>query len=123
VTSFVETLDAIRAAIGEARSSADESLRGALDDAGLEDAESVDRPDGELSHVWLTPPSQVRLAELEAHFGPARRLPTRPDAWSSPRVVQFNDTIPQEGEVGATVLAEVDDDDQVIRVTLRRDEF
>jgi hypothetical protein len=123
MTSFVDAVEELRGAVAGSAAAADTSLRQALEDAGFGEAEALDRPDGVLSHVWLEPPESVPLAALEECFGPAHRLPTRPDAWSSPRVVQFNDTIPREGEVGATVLAEVDDADRVVRVTLRRDEF
>jgi len=37
--------------------------------------------------------------------------------------VQFNETLTLEGLVGGTVLAELDDAGQVVRVMIRRDAF
>jgi hypothetical protein len=122
VTDFAGALDDLRFAVAAATSARDPELRRALATAGFADAEAADLPNGELSHVWLVPPAMATVAELEARFGAAHRLPPRPDAWDQPALVQFDATIPADGETGTTVLAELDGA-RVVRVTLRRDRF
>lgn len=68
-----------------------------------------------------TPAVPVAVADLEKILGAARRLPRNPSGGD--RTVLFIGTVPAEGESGATVLAEIDDDDRVRRVIVRADAF
>jgi hypothetical protein len=62
----------------------------------------------------------VPLRTLEADLGPARALPSNPAGGRA--LALFGETLPAEGERGATVLAEVDGD-VVVRLLLRPDAF
>jgi hypothetical protein len=73
-----------------------------------------------LDHVKVVPAEPLRVTDLEAVLGPARRLPRAPSP-GHPRTVLFEQTVPEDGCVGATVLAEVDDKDRVSRVIVRAD--
>ncbi|HVM10001.1 MAG TPA: hypothetical protein VM345_16160 [Acidimicrobiales bacterium] len=77
---------------------------------------------GTLRHVTveLTEPHDV--SDLEEILGAAHELP-RATSPSSARRVQFDDTVPDEGEVGATVLAELDGGGRVSSLLIRRDEY
>ena len=75
-----------------------------------------------LDHVRLRLAVPVRLDALEARFGAARPLPTRPSGGSS-RSVLFDQTMPAEGSTDATLLADVDAAGTVESITLRRDEL
>ncbi|ROR93999.1 hypothetical protein EDD28_3428 [Salana multivorans] len=83
-----------------------------------------DGADGTVRTIRLTLADPRPLAAFEAELGAARRLPRqgpgRPVRWI------FPDTLPSEGETGATVLAETDGDGGadaplVARLLLRRD--
>ena len=73
-----------------------------------------------LDHVKVVPAEPLRVTDLEAILGPARRLPRAPSPGHA-RTVLFEQTVPEEGSAGATVLAEVDDEDRVSRVIVRAD--
>jgi hypothetical protein len=75
-----------------------------------------------LAHVTVDLAEPVALAELEELFGPSRALPRRPEGGTA-RTMIFDDTLPDEGESGATVLAEADDEGIVRRLTIRADSF
>lgn len=77
--------------------------------------------DGLVSLVAVAPVSPLGLADLEAAFGSAARVPRLPD--SGRQIVMFAATLPAEGEAGGTVLAELDEAGDVTRVLIRRDEF
>ncbi|MFC4554331.1 hypothetical protein [Georgenia faecalis] len=62
----------------------------------------------------------VDLAALAAALGPARALPTNPAGGRA--LVLFGETLPDEGERGVTVLAEVDGE-TAVRLLLRPDAF
>lgn len=76
---------------------------------------------GLLSLVIVDVPEPLALTDLESAYGRAARLPRRPSGGR--RTVQFGATIPAEGETGATVLAELDDEGRVARIIVRRDEL
>jgi hypothetical protein len=97
-------------------------LQAALEAAPFEEGEVAPGPGGPIGHAAVQLANPTPLALLEAHFGPAHRGPSRP-AIGAARVVQFNDTLPPEGSIGGTVLAELDDRGQVVRVMIRRDAF
>lgn len=78
--------------------------------------------DGPLGHVSVDLDRPVAVHVLEGRFGPAHRGPSAP-ALTARRLLQFNDTLPEEGSVGGTVLAEIDDTGEVVRVIVRRDAF
>jgi hypothetical protein len=97
-------------------------LQAALEASPFEQGEIAAGPSGPIGHATVQLVRSTPLALLEAHFGPAHRGPSRP-AIGAPRVVQFNETLPPEGSVGGTVLAELDAHGQVVRVMIRRDAF
>ena len=80
---------------------------------------TVTEPAAGAVRLDLTEP--VAMAALETALGAARRLPRsgpgRPARWL------FPDTLPPDGETGATVLAESEDDGATVaRILLRREE-
>lgn len=75
-----------------------------------------------LAHVTVELAEPVTLADLEQVFGPARALPRRPEGGGG-RTMIFDQTMPGDGESGATVLAEADEEGNVGRVTIRADSF
>ncbi len=76
---------------------------------------------GRLSLVTVDVAGPLELADLEAAYGSASRLPRRPSGGR--RTVQFPATIPAEGSTGATVLAELDESGRAVRIIIRRDEL
>jgi hypothetical protein len=126
VSELTDAIEALRAAVaaaagGSSDESGDESVSEALETAAFASPEVVKVPGGyTLDHVKVIPADPVRIAELEAVLGPARRLPRAPSPGSA-RTILFEQTVPEEGSAGATVLAEVDDDDRVSRLIVRAD--
>jgi hypothetical protein len=118
VTTAVEAIEALRAAVTESAQADDEALR-ALSAFTAFDVVRVPG-EGSLGHVTVRLAEPVKLSELEAAFGPARRLPRRPEGGPT-RTLIFDDTIPAEGSTGATLLADVTADDLVSRLVVRRD--
>ncbi len=121
MTATVEAIFALCTSVSEATSAEEEALRGASTSPAFAVIEIVRIP-GEVSldHVAVQLAEPVRLPELEAAFGPGRKLPTRPDGGSM-RTVIFDDTVPAEGSTGATLLADVQGSDLVVRLVVRRD--
>ncbi len=76
---------------------------------------------GRVSLVTVDVADPLALADLEAAYGSASRLPRRPSGGR--RTVQFPATIPAEGETGATVLAQLDESGRAVRILVRRDEL
>ncbi len=79
------------------------------------------RVEREPSVVSAVPDEALTTGELEAILGAAKRLPRNPSGGA--RTVLFTDTLPADGESGATVLAEIDDDDRVLRLLIRPDSY
>jgi hypothetical protein len=122
VTTLAEAIEALRGAVSEAASGEEVAVGDAIDAAAFKDPEIVTVPgDRTIGHVNVTPIASTTLDELEAILGPGRRLPRNPSG--GPGTVMFIDTLPGEGESGATVLAEVDVDGRVRRLTVRADAF
>jgi hypothetical protein len=122
VTNLADAIDALRSAVCSPDSGESEAVHAAVDPSVFADADVVSVPDEEtLAHVSVTLREPATIEELEATLGPARRLPRSPSGGA--RTVLFDDTLPAEGESGATVLAEVDDDDRVSRLIIRADSF
>jgi hypothetical protein len=78
-------------------------------------------PHFEFGNATVTPIGSTTVGDLEEILGTARRLPRNPSGGD--RTVLFVDTLPAEGGSGATVLAEIDDDDRVRRVIVRADSY
>jgi hypothetical protein len=121
VTTAVEAIEALRAAVTEATQADDEAMRAPSVSPAFA-AFDVVRVPGEaaLGHVTVRLAEPVKLSELEAAFGPGRRLPRRPEGGPR-RTVIFDETIPAENSAGATLLADVEGDDLVSRLVVRRD--
>lgn len=120
MSDLAAAMEALRDAVAVGDPDAVE--RAAADGAfGSADLATVPGGD-ELAHVSLAPADELRVSDLEAILGPVRRLP-RPPAIGSPRTVLFERTMPEEGTAGATVLAEVDDEDRVSRLIVRADRY
>jgi hypothetical protein len=126
VSDLSDALETLRAAVaaaatGSSDESGDEGVRGALETSAFDSPEVVSVPKGySLDHVKVVPAEPLRVSDLEAVLGPARRLPRTPSPGHA-RTVLFEQTVPEEGSAGATVLAEVDDDDRVTRLIVRAD--
>jgi hypothetical protein len=121
MTKLAEAIDALRSAVSGSKSADRTTVRAAVDADAFEDPEIVAVP-GEraLAHVSVRPAEPITVADLEKILGPGRRLPREP---SGGRTVMFTDTLPGDGESGATVLAEVDEDGRVNRLIIRADTF
>jgi hypothetical protein len=121
VTTFVRTLEALRAAVANESVGAPADLD-AVPGRGTLAALQVTRDAaGRASLVVLTPPRPAALAGLAAAFGVPAELPRRPSGGT--RTVLFRDTLPADGQSGVTVLAELDGRGHAARVLLRRDEL
>lgn len=122
MTTLADAIEALRSAVSEAASGDRATVGDAVDAATFEEPEIVTVPGrGSIDHVSVKPAEPTTVEMLEGILGPARRLPRRPAGGS--RTVLFGDTLPGEGESGATVLAEIDEDDHVSRLIVRADAF
>ena len=120
MTEATDAINAVRAVLAEGGRG---DVRGALDTTAFADAQVVTAPDSDLvDHVIVTLTDPVPLGDLEEAFGVGRELPRRPSP-SAHRQVLFEATLPAEGSVGGTVLAELGEDGRVERVVVRRDEL
>ena len=117
-----EAIEALRAAVGEAAGGAGEDggdrIAEALDSGAFASSEVATAGDGTPDNVSVEIAAPVRVSDLEPWLGPVRRLPRDPGI-GRPRTVLFEQTVPKEGSAGATVLAEVDDEDRVARLIVR----
>ena len=121
MTTTTDAILALRAAIVAATSAEDEAMRAPSASPAFAACEVVRIPGAAaIAHVAVELAKPVRLPELEAVFGPARKLPLRPDGGST-RPVIFDDTIPAGGSTGATLLADVPENGLVARIVVRRD--
>ena len=121
MTSAVEAIQSLRAAVTEAARADDEAIRAPAASSAFAAFEIVGVPgEGTLGHVAVRLAEPVKLSELEDAFGPGRGLPRDPEGGSK-RTLIFDDTIPAEGSTGATLLADVMADDLVTRLVVRRD--
>ena len=121
MTAAVDAIRALRAAVTEATLAEDEALRAASVSSAFATSEIVRVPgDGGLGHVAIQLAEPVKLSELEAAFGPGRLLPMDPEGGATQPVI-FDETIPAENSAGATLLADVQDDDLVTGFIVRRD--
>ena len=116
-----DAIEQLRLAITHASAADDAELRAALDASPFARGDVERGPSGPVGHAWVELRSPLKLGLLELRYGPAHRGPApHPGV---PRTVQFNSTLPLEGSVGGTVLAELDDAGHVVRVLVRRDAF
>jgi hypothetical protein len=121
VTTAVEAIEALRAAVTEATQADDEAMRAPSASPAFAAFEVVRLPgEGTLGHVTVRLAEPIKLSDLEAAFGPARHLPRRPEGGGM-RTVIFDETIPAENSAGATLLADVEGDNLVSRLVVRRD--
>ncbi len=122
MTTLADAIAALQDAVSGAVPGDEAEVRDAVDQAAFTDPAVVAVP-GERSirYVSVSPIEPTSVEELEGILGPASRLPRNPSGGS--RTVMFGDTLPGEGESGATVLAEVDEDDRVGRIVIRADAF
>ncbi len=122
MTKLADAIEALRAAVSDPESDDREAVLAAADSSVFEDIEIGAIPGGRtLAFVSVRPVDPVRVEELEEVLGPGRRLPRNPSGGD--RTVMFTDTLPGDGESGATVLAEADDDGRVSRLIVRADMF
>jgi hypothetical protein len=115
-------IERLRSAIAHATTTDDAEVHAALAAPQFADGEVAPGLNGLVDHASADLAQPVPLGVLEARFGPGHRAPAGPRP-GRPRSVQFNDTLPPEGSVGGTVLAELGDTGQVVRVIVRRDAF
>jgi len=116
--SLLDAIDRLRSAVA----SDDADLEHALDAPPFAHGEIARDTTGSVSHATVDLANAVPLTELESRYGDAHRSPAGPKS-GRPRRVQFDATLPQDGSVGATVLAELDGSGNVVRVLIRRDAF
>ena len=122
MTTLARAIQALRDAVAGSESGDRAEVGNAIDGAAFRDPEIVTVPGEQtLAHVSVTPIEPTTVQELETSLGPARRLPRDPSGGM--RTVMFLDTLPGDGESGATVLAEADEDDRVSRIIIRADTF
>jgi hypothetical protein len=106
-------LEALRAALTRG----EEPPEGAGPDGVVE---VVRRADGQLDHVRVTPAAPIDVEELAARFGSPSYPPRTP---SGGRSALFPATGPRDGELTATVLAELDAAGRAVVVILRPDDL
>ena len=122
MTTLADAIAALRSAVSRPDAADRAAVRDAVDRSVFSDPDVVTVPGEEtIAHVAVTPIRSATIAKLERILGPAHRLPRGPSGGA--RTVMFRDTLPDEGEAGATVLAEVDDDGRVSRLIIRADTF
>jgi hypothetical protein len=122
MTQLGDAIEALRAAVAAGGTGDRAAVADAVDAGPFEEPEIVVVPgEGTIDHVIVRPVERVTVEELEAVLGPASPLPLEPSG-GAPSVL-FGDTLPGEGESGATVLAEVDDDGRIDRLIVRADAF
>lgn len=121
MTTTVEAIAGLREAVRETANADDVALRDRLTSPEFGSPEVVSVP-GErtLAHVAVQLVTLMKLAELEAAFGRGRLLPRSPEAGQM-RTVIFDDPLPSQTSANATLLAELDNDDFVERLVIRRD--
>ena len=79
--------------------------------------------DGYAAFATIRPKRPIGLAHLTRHFGAVKHLPKSPERFDV-RTYLFVDTMPHEGDVGATVIVTTgNDSDEILEVTIRRDQF
>ncbi len=122
MTAIGEAIEALRAAVSAGASGDRAAVGTAIEGGAFADPDIVAGNGGHgIDHVSVRPAEPTTVAQLEAILGPARRLPRSPSGGL--RTVLFGETLPAEGEAGATVLAEIDEDDEVSRLIVRADAF
>jgi hypothetical protein len=124
MSELTDAIGGLRAAVTASARSGDETALAVALEAAAFGRSAVSRVPGEqtLDHVSVELTRPVALAELEGLLGPAHSLPRRPEGRAA-RSVLFADTLPAEGESGATVLGELDGDGRVARLIVRADAF
>jgi hypothetical protein len=116
----VDAIAALRVAVAAASSVEDAAVRSASTSSEFTGVDVVRIPgESALDYVAVRLAGPAGLPELEAAFGPSRRLPMAPDDGAT-RTVIFEGTLPPEGSTGATLLADVQDG-VITRLVLRRD--
>jgi hypothetical protein len=122
VRKLEKAIDALRSAVSGPESDDRDTVRDAVDAEVFEDTDVVAVP-GErtIAHVSVRPAKRITVDDLEEILGRAHGLPREPSGGD--RTVMFTDTLPREGESGATVLAEVDEGGRVSRLIVRADTF
>jgi len=121
ISSAVEAIQGLRAAVAGAAAGDDEDVRRQCASPAFAECEIARVPNEDaIAHVAVRLAGPLPLSDLEAAFGPARWLPARPEGGGS-RSMIFDETLPAEGSAGATLLAEVEQDGSVRRLVVRRD--
>jgi hypothetical protein len=122
VTAIADAIEDLRRAVSQDASGDPSQVDDVVDKAVFENAEVVRRPaDHAIDFVSVAPTEPTTVEDLEAVLGPARPLPRNPSGGL--RNVIFEKTVPGEGESGATVLAQVEEDGRVRRLIVRSDAF
>lgn len=115
MSALADAVDRLRSAVRQRMSGTEVDLAGGVDRSFFE------HPNATARALSVDPVVPTTVAELEDFLGGARRLPRNPSG--GPVTVLFGDTMPAEGGADATVLAEVDDDDRVLRLIVRADSY
>jgi hypothetical protein len=122
VTTLADAIEALRRAVTAAGSGNRADVADAVEDPAFKDPDIVEGP-GEcaIDHISVALAEPTTIDALEGLLGPARRLPRSPSG--DRRTVIFGQTVPEDGESGATILAEVDEEGHVSRLIVRADAF
>lgn len=120
--ALTAAIELLRLAVAHATTTDDAELQAALAAPQFADGEVARGLNGAVDHVSADLAQPVPLGVLEARFGPGHRSPAGPRPGRA-RSVQFDDTLPREGSVGGTVLAQLGETGDVVRVIVRRDAF
>lgn len=120
MTSLTDALDGLRRQVlSEPSDRGDAGID--LDGAHFHDPDVVRGSDGSVEVVSVQLVEPLTVGQLRDILGPAQRLPRPPDG--GPRTVLFRNTLPAAGEIGATVLAEIDADNRIARLVVRADHY
>jgi len=123
MSDLAGAIKAVRDAVAACAAGDAADVSAALDRPEFVSAEQAKVPGRDaLDHVRLELAGPIDLADLEQLYGPARALPRRPEGTGG-RTMLFEQTMPGDGESGATLLAEVDQEGRVRRLIVRADAF
>ena len=121
MTSLSDALGALRGGLLGSVSGDTDALGSAIDLTQFREPDVTAGPGGTAALVTVRPVESVTVEQLSGILGPVLRLPRSPGG--GPRTVLFSDTLPGDGETGATVLAEIDESDLVQRLVVRADHY
>lgn len=123
MTAFLDDLQHLRTALLTATEHNHADMQRAAAATSFAEPANIHWQDGYAAFATIRPKQAIGLADLKRHLGAVKHLPKSPERFDV-RTYLFVDTMPHEGDVGATVIVTTgNDSDDVLEVTIRRDQF